>query len=98
MRSVRSTVVLVSTFWHCHPYILQHFNVLLSFLYRNSRMPYYVSIKAYNSRSSALLALYGRVGAIPTIRESSRIHDRLYQRVESLADTCTSIQKHPMSP
>ena len=43
-------------FWHCHPYILQHFNgnVLLScftgfLLYRNSCMAYYVSIKAYNS-------------------------------------------------
>ena len=40
-------------------------------LYRNSRMPYYVSIKAYTApfKSSALfnmLRLYGRVHAIPT--------------------------------
>ena len=56
-------------------------------LYRNSRMPYLLCVyKAYNSRSSALLVLwvcrrnpYIYAGYI---RESSRIYDLLYQRVE----------------
>ena len=60
-----------STFWHCHPYILQHFNgnVLLSCftgfsLYKNSRMPYYMSIKAYNSTVKEFCAVQFRVSAI----------------------------------
>ena len=35
-------------------------------------MPYYVSIKAYNSTVQAvMLGLYGRVGAIPTYEEKN---------------------------
>ena len=78
-----------STFWHCHPYILMEMFLLsciTGFLYRNSRMTYLLCVyKAYNSRSSALLALWacrrnpyiysGYIRELSTgyIRESSRI-------------------------
>ena len=77
-----------STFWHCHPHILQHFNgnvfTLLFhwfFLYRNYLMPYYVSIKANSSTVQEFcalltLGLYGRVGAIPTYVQSVQLQEK----------------------
>ena len=61
-----------STFWHCHPYILQHFNENACFtVFFVSRMPYYVSIKAHNSTvqefcGGQYVRLHGHVGTIPT--------------------------------
>ena len=61
-------------------FLLPCFTVFL--LYRNSRMPYYVSIKPYNSPvqefCAVQLRLYGRVGPPHTSKASTRDGERGY--------------------